>query len=105
MKTNYRRNIFKGITNRDDVLKKIKNLKILPWIAINFNILIQLLMFIFIIILIGRIKLKSDFGFQQMEINQSSRKKILGNLNANGESEKRDLKEKKKKKRKKKKVI
>ena len=58
--------------NNEITIKKIKMLKILPWIAINFNIFIQFLMLIFIIILIGRINRKSDFGFAQTENNNQS---------------------------------
>ena len=35
------------------VLIKLNTLRILPWIAVNFNILIEFIMFIFIIIIIG----------------------------------------------------
>ena len=61
---------------------KIKILKILPWIFISFNIFIQFLMFIFIIIILKRISSKSDFGFPQIDNNQSAQKNIMGNLNS-----------------------
>ena len=92
--------------------KKIKILKILPWIAINFNMFIQFLMLIFIIILKGRINLKSDFGFMQTENNNKSvqnkmlYKKKQSNisgiriLNAKSDTSKLEIKKKKKKKRK-----
>ena len=96
--------------------KKIKMLKIMPWIAINFNIFIQFLMVIFIIILIGRINRKSDFGFAQMENNNqsdqnrmlnrrksSSRRRSSGIKIANADSDATKLEIKKKKKKKKKK--
>ena len=60
------------------ILKKFKILKILPWITFNFNILIQFMMFIFIIILIGRIKRRSDFGFSRNVTNQTSQNIMLG---------------------------
>ena len=95
--------------------KKMKMLKILPWIAINFNIFIQFLMIIFIIIIIGRINLKSDFGFAQTENNnQSVQNKMLNKkktrrrssgikiANADSDATKLDIKKKKKKKKKKK---
>ena len=96
--------------------KKIKMLKIMPWIAINFNIFIQFLMVIFIIIIIGRINLKSDFGFAQTENNNqsvqnrmlnrrksSSRRRSSGIKIANADSDAAKLEIKKKKKKKKKK--
>ena len=98
MKNNYDDNL-----NDVDVSKKIKTLKILPWITINFNILIQVIMLIFIIILILKISAKSDSGSQNLETNQSVKDKMLGNsnnLNPNG-SESKELKEKKEKKKKK----
>ena len=63
--------------NLEGVVKKLNILKILPWIAFNFNILIQFIMFIFIIILIGRIKRKSDFGFPLNELDHTSHNKML----------------------------
>ena len=95
--------------------KKIKMLKIMPWIAINFNIFIQFLMVIFIIIIIGRINLKSDFGFAETENNNqsvqnrmlnrrksSSRRRSSGIKIANADSDATKLEIKKKKKKKKK---
>ena len=98
MKNNYDENL-----NDVDVSKKIKALKILPWIMINFNILIQVIMLIFIIILILKISAKFDSGSQHLDTNQSVNNKMLGNsnnLNPNG-SESKELKEKKEKKKKK----
>ena len=98
--------------NYDITIKKIKILKILPWIAINFNMFIQFLMLIFIIILIGRINGKSDFGFVQTKNNnQSVQNKMLYKkkqsnisgikiLNAESDNSKLEIKKKKKKKRK-----
>ena len=68
----------------DDFENKIKLLKILPWIAISFNIFIQFLMFIISIILKQRISLKSDFGFPQIDNNNSAQNNIIGN-NPNSE--------------------
>ena len=61
-----------------EILKKFKILKILPWITFNFNTLIQFMMFIFIIILIGRIKRRSDFGFSRNVTNQTSQNTMSG---------------------------
>ena len=102
MKRNFRENLFEGLSH-DEILKKIKILKILPWITINFNILIQVIMLIFIIILILKISAKFDSGSQHLDTNQSVNNKMLGNsnnLNPNG-SESKELKEKKEKKKKK----
>jgi hypothetical protein len=60
------------------VLVKLNTLRILPWIAVNFNILIQFIMFIFIIIIIGRIKRRSDFGFSRNVTNQTSQNTMSG---------------------------
>ena len=103
MNKNFKQNVFEGLNNRDKALKKIKILKILPWITINFNIMIQVIMLIFIIILILKISAKFDLGSQHLDTNQSVNNKMLGNsnnLNPNG-SESKELKEKKEKKKKK----
>ena len=60
------------------VLIKLNTLRILPWIAVNFNILIQFIMFIFIIIIIGRIKRRSDFGISRNVTNQTTQNIMLG---------------------------
>ena len=103
MKKTFRQNIGEDFEDLDKLLKKIKILKILPWITINFNILIQVIMLIFIIILILKISAKFDSGSQHLDTNQSVNNKMLGNsnnLNPNG-SESKELKEKKEKKKKK----
>ena len=105
MKKTFRQNINEDFEdlNEDERLKKVKVLKILPWITINFNILIQVIMLIFIIILILKISAKFDSGSQHLDTNQSVNNKMLGNsnnLNPNG-SESKELKEKKEKKKKK----
>ena len=79
----------------DKLENKQKTLEILPWIALNFNNLIQFIMIIFIIILIGRIKLKNHFGFPQDDKNQSANYKI----NDNGEIDEKSKKKKRKKKK------
>lgn len=84
-----------GTEDPDKIENKQKILEILPWIALNFNNLIQFIMIIFIIILIGRIKLKNHFGFPQDDKNQSANYKI----NDNGEIDEKSKKKKKKKKK------
>ena len=70
-----------GLDEDDDdlikVLQKLDTISILPWIAINFNILIQIIMFIFIIIIFGRIKRKSEFGFSQNDTTSGALVKEL----------------------------
>ena len=109
-----------GIDIYDDadftkILKKLNTLKILPWIAFNFNILIQFIMFIFIIIIIGRIKRRSDFGISRNETNQASQNRMLGNRRkssdlknlglSNIDSDQKNLRKKKHKKKSKRKSI
>ena len=84
-----------GTEDLDKIENKKKILEILPWIALNFNNLIQFIMIIFIIILIGRIKLKNHFGFPQDDKNQSANYKI----NDNGEIDEKSKKKKRKKKK------
>jgi len=106
MKKDFYDNLFEDDETYSEQLKKVKVLKILPWITINFNILIQLLMLIFIIILILKISSKSDLGNPPNETQLSVKNKMLiGKSNGMDESEKRAHKEKKKKKKKKKKKV
>ena len=84
-----------GTEDPDKIENKQKILELLPWIALNFNNLIQFIMIIFIIILIGRIKLKNHFGFPQDDKNQSANYKI----NDNGEIDEKSKKKKRKKKK------
>ena len=101
--------------------KKNNILKLLPWIAFCFNLFIQLLMAIFDIILMGRIKIKNHFGFPKDDNNQSAKNKIIdddinekkgskkkkkskkvnGIDNLNNESDATELKKQKDKKKKK----
>ena len=59
--------------------EKKKLFSLLPWITINFNALIQILMGIVIFILMNRINIKSDFGFPQSKNDKSSNNKMLVN--------------------------
>jgi len=54
----------------------LKIVKILPWIAFNFNIFIQVLTLIFILIIRGRINLNSDYGFIKKDKSRSSMSKV-----------------------------
>lgn len=82
--------------DKDEVKKKIKLLKLLPWIAFNFNICIHILMIIFIFILKGRINLKNHFGFPPKDNSQSSKSEII--INDKSIVDKKLSKKKKKKK-------
>ena len=53
----------------------------MPWIAFNFNLFEQILNLIIIIILFGRIKLKSHFGFARNYNNQSTQNKMINTKN------------------------
>ena len=59
--------------------EKKKLFSLLPWITINFNALIQILMGIVIFNLMNRINIKSDFGFPQSKNDKSSNNKMLDN--------------------------
>ena len=67
-----------------DQLKKLGVVRIIPWIALNFNILVQFIMFILIIILIGRIRRQSDFGLPQNNSNLASQNRMLGKIKSSG---------------------
>ena len=99
-----------------DQLKKLGVVRIIPWIALNFNILVQFIMFILIIILIGRIRRQSDFGLPQNNSNLASQNRMLGKRKSSGldnlenslDSDQKNLGRKKHKKKshsKKKKII
>ena len=60
-------------------IEKKKLFSLLPWITINFNALIQILMGIVIFNLMNRINIKSDFGFPQSKNDKSSNNKMLDN--------------------------
>ena len=60
-------------------IEKKKLFSLLPWITINFNALIQILMGIVIFILMNRINIKSDFGFPQSKNDKSSNNKMIDN--------------------------
>ena len=68
----------------DAILRKVKTLKILPWFTFNFNLCMQLLMFIFIIIIKQRISSRTDSG-QQLNQNMqpSSLQNQIVNYNSN----------------------
>ena len=69
----------KGQDYGDNPDKKLKLLKIIPWICLNFNLLIQITTFIIIIIVKQRITLKNDFGTSSHPNNLSSRLNQIGN--------------------------
>ena len=85
-----------GYKDDKDEENKKKLIKLVPWIAFNFNILILILMIVFVIILKGRIKLKNHFGFPPKDNSQSSKSEII--INDKSIADKKLSKKKKKKK-------
>ena len=51
--------------SEEELNNKIKIMKVLPYVCINFNMFVQLLAFMLIIILIKRITIKSHYGYPQ----------------------------------------
>ena len=51
--------------SEEELNNKIKIMKVLPYVCINYNMFVQLLAFMLIIILIKRIKIKSHYGYPQ----------------------------------------
>ena len=78
--SNFITDIFYKIVNAEKLGEsnesKVNILKILPWIAFNFNICIQIIMLIFILIIRGRINLNSDYGFIKKDKSRSSMSKV-----------------------------
>ena len=88
-----------GIDDRQKLQKKTDMVKLLPWAAFCINLFIQFLMIIMDCIIMGRIKLKSHFGFPEEGKNKSSKNKMIDDdyeIN-----EKKGVKKKGKKKKKK----
>ena len=81
----------------EELEKKMDMLKLLPWAAFNVNLFIQLLSIIMDCILMGRINLKSHFGFPKEEKSKSSKNKMIDNFD--GVHEKKGAKKKGKKKK------
>ena len=68
----------------DNILSKVRTLKILPWFTFNFNLCMQLLMFIFIIIIKQRISSRTDSGEQlNQNMQPSSFQNQIVNYNSN----------------------
>ena len=51
--------------SEEELNNKIKIMKVLPYVCINYNMFVELLAFMLIIILIKRIKIKSHYGYPQ----------------------------------------
>lgn len=104
--TDNREDIFFKILNKlkdnnynkleDDFCKNRNTFSKIPWIALSANSFIQFLMFIFILIIRGRIKRKSDFGFPQINNNQLSQRRVTFNNGLRKKTKKRILKRSKK---------
>ena len=86
-----------GIDNQEEQEKKLDMVKLLPWVAFCANLFIQFLMIIMVCILMGRINLKSHFGFPKEEKSKSSKNKMIDNFD--GVYEKKGAKKKGKKKK------
>ena len=86
-----------GIDNQEEIEKKLDMVKLLPWVAFCANLFIQFLMIIMVCILMGRINLKSHFGFPKQEKSKSSKNKMIDNFD--GVYEKKGAKKKGKKKK------
>ena len=57
--------------------------KYLPWVSMNFNVLVQIICLIFVLIIRQRIKFKSDFGSQNtLALQGSSENRMNTNRNA-----------------------
>ena len=67
-----KRDSYKGLNDE----KKLKILKVIPWININVNTFIQILSLIFIIFILKRIKIKSNYGINPF--NKSSLRNQIG---------------------------
>lgn len=73
-----------GDDDDDAILRKLKTLKILPWFTFNFNLFLQFLMLIFIIIIRRKISIKSDSGYQpNQNMQPSSFQNQIVNYNSN----------------------
>ena len=81
---------------KNDGKKYGMGVKVIPWFAFCFNLFIQLLMIIIDCILIGRINLKSHFGFPKEDKNKSAKNKMIDDDEIN---EKKGVKKKGKKKK------
>ena len=66
-----------GIDDLQKLQKKTDMVKLLPWAAFCLNLFIQFLMIIMDCIIMGRIKLKSHFGFPEEGKNKSSKNKMI----------------------------
>ena len=66
-----------GIDDLQELEKKTDMVKLLPWAAFCLNLFIQFLMIIMDCIIMGRIKLKSHFGFPEEGKNKSSKNKMI----------------------------
>ena len=66
-----------GISDNEKLEKKMDMVKLLPWAVFCFNAFVQFLMIIMDCILMGRINLKSHFGFPMEDKNKSAKNKMI----------------------------
>ena len=81
MINDYNDKLFEEDEDMNDIINKIKTLRILPWIPLIINIIMQVISLLFLFILLRRIRSKSDYGLPQIMNNQSVQNRILGNQN------------------------
>ena len=64
----------------NDFEKKIKRLKALPWVSFNLNAFVQILAIFIILLLIKRIKDKSDYGISIQNSQQNTTQNQMVNI-------------------------
>ena len=77
-----------GVTNPSKSQEKIFHL--LPWIAFSLNNFVQFISIILDCILMGRINLKSHFGFPRRDKNKSTKNKLIVSSKKKKKKKKRD---------------
>jgi len=71
---------YDGDEEENDFEKKIKRLKALPWVSFNLNAFVQILAIFIILLLIKRIKDKSDYGISIQNSQQNTTQNQMVNI-------------------------
>ena len=71
---------YDGDEEENDFKKKIKRLKALPWVSFNLNAFVQILAIFIILLLIKRIKDKSDYGISIQNSQQNTTQNQMVNI-------------------------
>ena len=71
---------YDGDEEENDFEKKIKRLKALPWFSFNLNAFVQILAIFIILLLIKRIKDKSDYGISIQNSQQNTTQNQMVNI-------------------------